>query len=184
MILTPHDPVWADEFAALRHVFTAVLGDLILRVEHVGSTAVPGLQAKPILDIDIVMADYEVFPKIIEGLGRLGYQYNGDQGIRHREAFNPQDREVPYTLPRRQWNQHHLYVCPTGSAELHRHIVFREVLRARADLREEYEKVKLSIANRSGGNRKNYAQIKETECRAFVELVLNERPNQFVQPTP
>jgi GrpB-like predicted nucleotidyltransferase (UPF0157 family) len=62
MILAPYNPAWAAEFAALRDVYATALGKLVLRVEHVGSTAVLGLLAKPILDIDIVMPGYDVFP--------------------------------------------------------------------------------------------------------------------------
>lgn len=183
MILASHNPIWSIEFEALRLVYLAALGDLILRIEHVGSTAVPHLPAKPILDIDIVIQDYEVFPRIVEGLGTLGYTHNGDQGVLHREAFKPQDSSAPYSSPCRQWMRHHLYVCPVHSAELRRHIVFRDVLRVRADWREEYEKIKRNIANRSGDDGKAYAQIKEVECRAFIERVLNEEPSQVVQPT-
>jgi len=60
MILTLHNPEWATEFAALRDVYVSSLGKLLLRVEHVGSTAVPNLRAKPILDIDIVMPSYSL----------------------------------------------------------------------------------------------------------------------------
>ena len=80
--------------------------------------------------------------------------------------------------------RHHLYVCPVYSAELHRHIAFRDSLRIRADWRREYEKIKESISIRSNGDRRIYAQIKEVECRNFVELVLNEtEPNQALEPT-
>lgn len=178
MILAPSNPAWPTEFAALRAVYTTALGDLILRVEHVGSTAVPDLPAKPILDIDIVMADYAVFPQIVAGLSRLGYTHNGDQGIPQREAFNPVDGTIPHTSPRREWMTHHLYVCPAQSVELRRHLIFRDALRARADLRAEYAQLKQGIADRSGGSRKTYAQIKEIECRAFVEGVINAAPNQ------
>ena len=89
------------------------------------------LSAKPILDIDIVMPSYEVFPGIVSGLRGLGYTHNGDQGIAGREAFKEQDREVPYTRPRRTWMAHHLYVCPEDGAELRRHLLFRDALRAR-----------------------------------------------------
>ena len=71
---------------------------------------------------------------------------------------------------------HYLYVCPVHGAELHRHLAFRDALRAHADLREEYEKLKLSVAERSGSDRKLYAQIKEIECRAFIEQVLRMNP--------
>lgn len=174
MILVPHSPLWTAEFEALRSVYAAALGDLILRVEHVGSTAIPGLRAKPIIDIDIVMAGYGSFPKIVEGLAALGYKHNGDQGITHREAFNRADATVPYCQPPKQWPQHYLYVCPADSEELRRHILFRDALRHRADWRAEYEAIKQGIANRSADDRKKYAEIKEAECREFVEHVLRE----------
>jgi GrpB-like predicted nucleotidyltransferase (UPF0157 family) len=174
MILAPHNPAWAAEFALLREIYLGALGPLILRVEHVGSTAVPCLSAKPILDIDIVMPGYEMFPGIESGLRGLGYRHNGDQGIEGREAFKAQDREAPYTWPKRTWMAHHLYVCCADGAELRRHLLFRDALRARADFRHEYERVKVAIAARSGGDRKAYARIKEIECRDFVERVLRE----------
>jgi GrpB-like predicted nucleotidyltransferase (UPF0157 family) len=183
MILAPHNPDWLKEFEALREIYLAALGDLILRIEHVGSTAVPNLAAKPILDIDMVMESYDVFPDFVVSLEALGYTYTGDQGIVHREAFKPQDETTPLTSPRRQWMRHHLYVCPAQSVELRRHIVFRDALLARADWREEYEQKKRDIANRSHGDRKVYAQIKDVECRAFVERVLKEAPNHSLERT-
>lgn len=174
MILAPYSPAWPAEFAALRDVYMAALGGLVSRVEHVGSTAVPHIQAKPILDIAIVMQDYGVFPRIVEGLGRLGYRHNGDQGILHREAFKPVDGLAPHASPQRQWMAHHLYACPADSAELRRQIAFRDALRTRPDWRQEYERMKQDIAARSGGDRKTYARIKEAECRPFVEGILRE----------
>jgi GrpB-like predicted nucleotidyltransferase (UPF0157 family) len=172
MILVRTGPEWAVEFADIKKIFMCSLGELILQVEHVGSTAVPDLLAKPILDIDIVMPSYDVFPGIVAALGRLGYVHNGDQGIPEREAFKPLDSMAPYTLPPRYWKSHHLYVCPVSSLELRRHLKFRDALRAHDNLRQEYEKRKLEIAERSGGDRRIYAQIKEIECRDFVESVL------------
>jgi GrpB-like predicted nucleotidyltransferase (UPF0157 family) len=173
-ILAPPDPAWAMEFEALRRVYESALGSLVQRVEHIGSTAVPHLSAKPILDVDIVMRDYGVFPEIVEGLGRLGYRHNGDQGIPHREAFKPVDRMSPHAIPQREWMPHHLYVCPAYSTELHRHIAFRDALRSRSDWRREYQEMKRSIEGRCGGDRKVYASIKELECRDFVERVVAE----------
>jgi len=172
MILALYNPDWPAEFAALTGVYRDSLGKLVLRVEHVGSTAVPNLRAKPILDIDIVMPSYEVFPDIVAHLRRLGYMHNGDQGIKEREAFKRLDDTAPYTSPPKKWMPHHLYVCPANSLELRRHLIFRDALRAHNNLRQEYEKRKLDIAERSGGDRHVYAQIKEIECRDFVENVL------------
>jgi GrpB-like predicted nucleotidyltransferase (UPF0157 family) len=172
MILAPYNPEWPAEFAALRCVYMKSLGNLVLRVEHVGSTAVPNLRAKPILDIDIVMPSYDVFPDIVAHLRRLGYMHNGDQGIGGREAFKPLDNRAPYALSPRKWMSHHLYVCPANSLELRRHLIFRDALRGHGDLRREYEKRKLDIVERSGDDAKVYARIKEIECRDFIESVL------------
>jgi len=183
MILAPFSPAWSDEFAELQSVYTTTLNDLILRVEHVGSTSVPDLMAKPILDIDIVMPDYAVFPRIIEGLEKLGYTHQGDLGIRHREAFKAANSTVPHTTPCREWLPHHLYVCPVDSTELRRHLAFRDALRAHADWRQAYEKLKQSIATRSCGDGRTYAQIKEVECRDFVEQLLSTA-SKGPPPTP
>ena len=162
------------EFEALQQVYQTTLGGLILQIEHIGSTAVPHLEAKPILDIDLVIQDEDVLPQVIARLQMLGYVHQGDQGIPQREVFKRLDSVVPHVSPRRQWMPHHLYVCPAQSEELRRHIAFRDALRARADWRQEYEKIKQGIAARADGDRKTYARIKETECRVFVQRVLGD----------
>lgn len=174
MILESHDSAWAEEFASLREVYINALGPLILRVEHVGSTAVPNLLAKPILDIDIVMPGYDVFSDVMAALGVLGYTHHGDQEIEGRETFKRHDRETPFTLPRRTWMEHHLYVCPANGAELRRHLRFRDMLLAHTVIRHEYEQLKIEIAVRSAGDRKTYARLKEIECRAFFGRILSE----------
>ena len=171
-MLVPYDPSWAAEFSDIEAVLAGALRERILRIEHVGGTAIPGLRAKPILDIDVVIAGYEVFPAVVDVLRGLGYAHNGDQGIEEREAFNREDAFTPWSEPRKSWMTHHLYVCPTHGEELRRHVKFRDALRVRDDLRGEYEEMKLSIESRANGDRKIYAQIKEIECREFVEKVL------------
>jgi len=174
-MLSTHDPDWFAEFTALKTVYSETLGNLILSVEHVGSTAVPDLLAKPTLDIDLVMRDYSVFYAIVVGLRGLGYVHNGDQGIYQREAFKPNGAAAPNVLRSSGWMHHHLYVCPVFGKELRRHIRFRDALRADADLRREYETIKMNIANRSDGDRRRYAEIKERECADFIERVLTQQ---------
>jgi len=179
MILVPHNPAWADEFAALAAVYSATLGGLVVRIEHVGSTAVPTLRAKPILDIDLVIGSEADFPRVVAALRTLGYAHNGNQGIEGREAFKPIDDNAPLTSPARRWMAHHLYVCPADSRELRRHLIFRDALRQHANLRNEYESRKLAIAERSHGDRRVYAQLKESECRDFIERVIAEADNEM-----
>jgi GrpB-like predicted nucleotidyltransferase (UPF0157 family) len=174
MILHPHSPDWLKEFSAIETVLKNTLGAMAPRIEHIGSTAIPGLRAKPILDIDVVMPDYSFFPAIVEKLRQLGYTHSGDQGIPEREAFNRADTSTPWGDPTRAWMDHHLYVCPSTSRELQRHLVFRDALLRDPKIRERYEAVKTEIETASGGDRKRYAHIKETTCRAFIEDTLKQ----------
>lgn len=146
-------------------------GAYILGIEHVGSTAVPGLMAKPILDIDIIIQDYNAFPAINRDLESLGYYHNGDQGVLHREAFKRNDEKAPYFGSEKNWMLHHLYVCPEFSTELKRHIRFRDVLRSDRKIRDRYEKIKIDIAEKAGNDRRIYADIKEIECKSFIYAI-------------
>ncbi len=100
--VVPYNAAWADAFARIRAELLAALGDAALAVEHVGSTSVPGLWAKPIIDIDIVIRE-GMFDAVAERLNGVGYAHVGDQGIPGREAFKYADK--PHLMP------HHLYVC-------------------------------------------------------------------------
>ncbi len=176
MILQSHDPSWSQEFRWLEEAYQRSLGALVCRVEHVGSTAIEGIAAKPILDIDLVIASEEDFPAAKEGLERIGYHHNGDQGVPGREAFKQLDEGVPHSTKARRWMTHHLFVCVEGSRELDRHVTFRNYLNRHANAKAEYESLKREIESRSNGNRKVYATIKETEgsCTAFVEEILKK----------
>jgi GrpB-like predicted nucleotidyltransferase (UPF0157 family) len=172
-MLSAHDCNWFAEFAALKAVLCEALDDVVLGIEHVGSTAVPDLLAKPILDIDVVMRDYSVFPEVVQILRQLGYEHVGDQGIFQREVFKPKG-VAPDVFRAEGWMPHHLYVCPSGGAELNRHLRFRNALRENPNLRREYEEMKARIAARSGNDRRRYAEIKERECGAFIQRVLGQ----------
>jgi len=171
-VLVDYDPQWVEEFNDLRDAYERKLGNLAISVEHIGSTAIPGIKSKPIIDIDIVISGYEGFPEIKQCLKELGYWHNGDQGIQEREVFKRLDSRSPITEVGRVWTPHHLYVCPKDGKELARHLTFRDFLRANPAKCAEYETIKCEIASISDGNRKKYAAIKETRCRDFVEGIL------------
>ena len=134
VIVLPYDPAWKDAFEEIKGEIEAALGDLILGVEHVGSTSVEGLSTKPCIDVDVVIADYSVFAEVVRKLEAIGYSHEGDLGIRDREAFRYSDK--PHLLT------HHLYVCPGDSRELHRHITFRDFLRSHPEAAKQYGQVK------------------------------------------
>lgn len=87
VMVLPYDPAWKADFAAIRQELASALDGLAIAIEHVGSTSVEGLSAKPCIDIDVVMQDYSVFPQIVERLAAIGYTHEADLGIPDREAF-------------------------------------------------------------------------------------------------
>jgi len=134
----PYDAAWKQAFETVREQLQAALGDLALAIEHVGSTSVEGLAAKPILDIDVVIRSYDDFAAVVQRLAAIGYIHEGDLGIKDREAFRYDNK------PHLQ--KHHLYVCPQDSAELNRHITFRNYLRSHPQAAAEYGAVKAEAA--------------------------------------
>lgn len=131
-----YDPSWQDRFEKVAAALSGALADgPTAAVEHVGSTSVPGLAAKPILDIDVIVASADV-PAAVAALVRIGYVHRGDLGVAGREAFFAPDED-----PRR-----HVYVCAAGTLNVRNHLAVRDVLRRRDDLRDEYAAVKLALA--------------------------------------
>ncbi|MBQ6932272.1 MAG: GrpB family protein [Clostridia bacterium] len=134
VIVVPYDGQWKNDFEIIKQYLLTAVKDTAVGIEHVGSTSVEGLSAKPIIDIDIVIKDYSVFGKVVESLAALGYIHEGGLGIKDREAFDYKGKtELPV---------HHLYVCPEFSEELKRHIAFRDYLRKCPEAVLKYGRVK------------------------------------------
>ena len=138
VVVLPYDAEWRSAFEAIKFEIEDALRDLILCIEHVGSTSVKGMSAKPCIDIDVVIRDYSVFDAVVKRLETIGYIHEGDLGIKGREAFKYADK--PHLMT------HHLYVCPKDSDELRRHTVFREHLRQNPEAVERYSRVKEKAA--------------------------------------
>ncbi len=138
VIVVPFDETWKTEFEMIKEELLNVLNGHIISIEHIGSTSVEGLAAKPVIDIDIIIKDYNSFEIIKTKLASIGYSYEGDLGIKDRQAFKYEDK--PNLI------KHHLYVCPEYSEELKRHIAFRDYLRVHKKDRDWYGEVKLLAA--------------------------------------
>lgn len=134
VVVVPYDNTWTAEFEKIKNELLQVLNDHIISIEHVGSTSVEGLAAKPIIDIDIVIKDYNSFETIKTKLAGIGYFHEGDLGIKDRQVFKYEDK--PNLM------KHHLYVCPQYSEELKRHLAFRDYLRENKQERDWYGEVK------------------------------------------
>lgn len=135
-----------SEFHKLRDVFETEIGQWILSIEHVGSTSVKGLGAKPILDIDVVIENYSVLPPVIQGLEKMGYFHQQNWSFKGREAFGRKDTSVPRNDKYTIWIEHHLYVCNRDSEELARHLAFRNYLREHPEAVKEYDQLKKVLA--------------------------------------
>lgn len=138
VLVADYDPGWPEVFGALAQPIAEVVTGLGARVEHVGSTSVPGLAAKPIIDMGVVVPDQGSVKAAIEALRGLGYEHRGDLGIPGREAFHQ-----PAGLP-----QHHLYVYAEGCLPLRNHLALRDYLRARPQAAAEYGRLKKDLAQK------------------------------------
>ena len=138
------------------------LGPRVARIEHVGSTAVPGLAALPVIDLDVVLADPAGRPGAIARLGAIGYAHEGELGIPGRDAFRWPAGEA----------RHHLYLLADGADELRRHLRFRDALRADSALRERYAQLKRDIAARPGITRAAYKDAKGPFIAAVLARAL------------
>lgn len=137
-----YDPEWAERFGRLRDEYAAamaVAGVPVLAIEHVGSTSVPGLAAKPIIDVDIVVAEHDVeaAARVLTG---LGFTPLGDLGVPLRWAFKPPER----------LGRTNTYLVVEGALSLRNHLAVRDTLRADAGLRDEYANVKRRLGATSG----------------------------------
>jgi len=150
LVVVGYDPMWPALFVALRAPIAAALGDLAVAIEHVGSTAVPGLAAKPIIDLDVAIRVATDLPAAIERLAPLGYVYEGDMGITGRAAFSWPPHSV----------RHHLYVCAVDSVAYRRHLLFRDYLRAHSDAKTAYGALKQRLAAYSLNQRAAYTEAK------------------------
>ena len=167
-LIQPYDPHWKTEFEQLKQVLSNELKDFEIDIQHVGSTAIPGLCAKPLLDIDIILHNKSMLQQVATTLESLGYNNKGEQGIAGRFAFRQQTAFTPVTATQQQWQAQHLYVCFADSLALKNHLLFRDALLQNKQLMESYSELKLSLLNEHGITREEYTKRKT----AFILSVL------------
>lgn len=154
IVVEPYNPKWPGEFEKIKGEILPVIGDDIVSFEHVGSTAVVGMWAKPVIDIDVVI-NYGMLPVIIEKLSAVGYVHRGDLGITGREAFGYRYEEKINLM------KHHLYVCHGDNSELKQHLALRDYLRQSPQYREKYSGIKIEMAKKYPHDIDSYIKGKE-----------------------
>jgi len=145
-----YDPDWPRIFRQLKDQVWPSVRDVAVAIEHVGSTSVPGMATKPVVDMDIVIASRTDLPLLILRLGTLGYKHRGNLGIEDREAFM-----APANQP-----AHHLYVCVQNSVALQNHIAVRDYLRTHPSEAVAYSTLKKRLAERFPNEREHYVEGK------------------------
>ena len=161
VVVLPYDAQWKQDFTNIKREIEDALGETAVSIEHVGSTSVEGLAAKPIIDIDVVVANSDV-QKAIDKLSTIGYIHEGNLGIEGREAFAYEGKEHLRT--------HHLYVCPEDSPELKKHLMFRDYLRSHKEATLQYGNIKLEAAKLYPDNIEKYIEYKSP----FIESIYVE----------
>lgn len=156
--LVDHDPTWAQLFEQERELLAGVFDGRVVGIEHIGSTSVPNLCAKPIVDVLVGLRELELTDEQVAEMERLGYAYLGEHGLPGRLFF----RKEPRT--------HHVHVVRHGGEHWERQIAFREALRGDEEERRRYDEFKRRLAA-EGHPRETYAELKtpfirEVEARA------------------
>ncbi len=173
MLIKPYTATWINDFEAIRLEIDRGMKGLVYGIEHVGSTAVPELDSKPIIDIDIIYKDGQAFQKIKAALLSIGYYHNGNQGIENRAVFKRNKNSSTSVL---DTIAHHLYACPKGSEPLQRHLLMRDYLRKNDGARKQYQDMKYEWAQKANQDRKQYQVLKELHVNGFIDgLVEKER---------
>lgn len=158
-----YDPRWPEAFAAEAERIRAALGELGLRIEHNGSTAVPGLAAKPVIDIQVSVAELEPIDRYRQPLQSIGYTHHP----------HPDDAFCPFFHRPREWpHSHHVHVVRAGDAEERRTLAFRDYLREHPDTARAYADLKVRLARQFSAtafaSRQAYADAKTD----FIERVI------------
>lgn len=181
MLIQPYKSSWAEDFQQLKQILDLCLLGLEYSIEHVGSTAVPDLDAKAIIDMDIIYVDSAVFDLIKVRLEGIGYYYNGDQGIIGRDVFRRRGDDRHPILDR---IKHHLYVCQQDSAALERHLLFRDYLRKHAWARVAYQEMKYQLAAETHQDRHWYGELKMQKSNVFIDEIIVKEKIERIQLSP
>ena len=163
VVLQSHEPGWADEYLRESAAISEAVGESIIAIHHIGSTAIPGIEAKPVIDMLAVTDEMECLDKRSELLQSLGYEALGEFGISGRRYFRKNNSSGART--------HQIHAFQTGSPQIARHLAFRDYLIAHPAVARDYEILKLRLAAEYSNDMKLYTTgkdsfIKEIDLRA------------------
>jgi GrpB-like predicted nucleotidyltransferase (UPF0157 family) len=165
-LVEKYNPEWPKWFEAVKAFLGEKIAQTCIHIEHVGSTAIPGMTAKPIIDLIIVIepGQREEMKSLLE---KRGYYHEGDKGIPGREAFELIIEKSKKSLP-----EHHLYVCPEGNQSLKEQIAFRDYLKTHKDERERLSALKKQLSDKFNNDKYYYMDGKDALVKEITEKAL------------
>lgn len=169
--IVPYDPAWPARFESEKAILLGIFRSVSVQVEHVGSTAVPGLGAKPVIDILLGVNDLADVEARIPDLAAADYEY-----VQRYEAEFPERRL--FAKPRQRPRAYHLHAVERSTAFWRRHLLFRNFLRRRPDVASDYCELKRRLAADYGTDRDGYARAKT----AFIEAALERAGRELYSP--
>ncbi len=165
-LVEKYNPEWPQWFEEIKEFLGEKISSTCLRIEHVGSTSIPGMTAKPIIDL-ILVIDSERWEEMKLLLEERGYYHRGDLGIKDREVFDLKDETLKDTLP-----EHHLYVCPKHSFEIKRETAFRDYLKKHKEDAKRLSDLKWALAEKYNNDKYPYMDGKDAMCKEITEKAL------------
>ena len=167
-LVEKYNPEWPGWFEEIKAFLGEKVVKACLHIEHVGSTSIPGMIAKPIIDLILVIKPGEL-EKMIDLLAERGYLHEGNLGIADRDAFKLKYDELRNSLPR-----HHLYVCPEHALELRRETSFRDFLKRNKEYADKLSALKWSLAKKFDNDVYAYMDGKDALVKEITEKALAE----------
>ncbi len=170
--IVPYDANWPEEFVAVARPLRAVLGALALRIDHIGSTSVPGLAAKDIIDVQVTVEDFTCTPQLVTALGLLGYTQVPEYTRDHLPPLyrGPDvDWEKRYFQPPASQRPTHLHIRALGRPNQRYPILFRDYLRAHPMASAAYALIKINLSQRDPNDVDFYYDIKDPLCDIVID---------------
>lgn len=152
IVLAPHDASWAASYDEEASLLSAAFGDVLIALHHIGSTAIPGIVAKPVIDMLAMVTSVELLDERPNALEPLRYESMGEFGVPGRRYFRKDSATGVRT--------HQLHAFAIGSLEIDRHLNFRDYLRAHETEAVAYDTLKRELATRAGGDTRAYSDGK------------------------
>ena len=160
--LLPHDPVWVERAAQYGAEVAGIIGPLFVRVEHIGSTSIQGIHAKPVIDLMPIVHSVEAVDALQGAFETAGFGWYGEYGLPGRRYLNRDDPETGDRVT-------NVHIYAEDNPEVERHLAFRDYLRARSDIAKEYERVKLACAGQHQTDIYGYMDCKDGTCKQIEQ---------------